>query len=228
MDEQKKIDTHKILTVVGIVLCCILTPMLIINCTLIIKSFVNKDEVPDFGGLLPLIVLTDSMYPEIKSGDIILCKTTEAEEVEEGDVIAFFDPAGNGTSVVTHKVIEVIGQGESLKFRTQGINNNAPDKDPVPADSLVGEYTGVRIAGAGKLALFMQTTAGLVVCVFIPLILLVGYDIIRRRMHDKNKNDDMEALKAELEALKAAKATEQKDTPQPPQQNDDDAPHEDA
>ena len=42
---------HKILTTLGIVLCIILIPILIINCTLIIKSYTNKDEVPSVGGI---------------------------------------------------------------------------------------------------------------------------------------------------------------------------------
>ncbi len=199
---------HKILTIVGIVMCVILVPILIVNCTLIIKSFVNKDKVPDFGGILPLIVLTDSMYPDIKSGDIIICHTAQAEDIAEGDVISFFDPAGKGTAVVTHKVIELIHENGEISFRTQGINNNTADRLPVPSKNLVGKYTGVRIPGAGNVALFMQTTAGFIVCVFVPLIALVGYDIIRRRMYEKTKGNDMAALMAELEALKAERASQ--------------------
>ena len=63
---------HNSLTIVGIIMCVILIPILIVNCTLIVKSFINKEDVPDFGGYLPLIVLTDSMYPEIKGGDLIV------------------------------------------------------------------------------------------------------------------------------------------------------------
>ena len=43
---------HKALTIIGIVMCVILVPILIVNCTLLVKSFINKDEVPDFGGTL--------------------------------------------------------------------------------------------------------------------------------------------------------------------------------
>ena len=131
---------NKILTVIGAVLCVILIPILIVNCTLIVKSLVNKEDVPDFGGFLPLIVLTDSMYPEIKSGDLIFCKTVEAEEVNEGDVISFFDPAGNGSAVVTHKVERIEKENGKLSFVTKGINNNTEDRLPVPADNLVGKY----------------------------------------------------------------------------------------
>ena len=206
MDRKNVSRTNKTLTAIGIVLCVILVPILIVNCTLIVKSFVNKDEVPDFGGFLPLIVLTDSMYPDIKSGDLIFCKTVEAEDVRVDDVISFFDPAGNGTAVVTHKVVEIIEKDGETYFRTKGINNNTEDKDPVPAKNLVGKYTEVRIGGAGKVALFMQTTAGLVVCVVVPIILLVGYDLLRRKKYEQTKDQDVAALMAELEALKAANA----------------------
>ena len=211
MNDQSPSRKQTILTVIGIVLCVILIPILIVNCTLIIKSFINKDEVPDFGGVLPLIVLTDSMYPDIKSGDLIFCKTVDAKDVKVGDVISFFDPAGNGTAVVTHKVIEVIEKDGTRSFRTKGINNNTEDREPVPAENLVGKYTGVRMGCAGKVALFMQTTAGLVVCVVVPIVLLVGYDLIRRKKYEKTKNDDVAALMAELEALKAANAKKTED-----------------
>ena len=193
---------HKTLTIVGIVLCVILVPILIVNCTLIAKSFINKNEVPDFGGALPLIVLTDSMYPEIKSGDLIICKTVDPAEIRVGDVISFYDPAGNGTSVVTHEVIEILEEEGALSFRTKGINNNTADRLPVAADKVIARYTDVRIPGAGNLALFMQRTEGLILCVVVPIVLFVGYDVLRRRRYEKTKNDDVEALKAELEALK--------------------------
>ncbi len=205
MTKEKTSTAHKILSVIGVVLCIILVPILIINITLIIKSTTNKDEVPSVGGYLPLIVLTDSMYPEIKSGDLIICHTIDAESVQEKDVIAFFDPAGNGSSVVTHRVIEIVREDGKLLFKTKGDYNNVEDKTLVPAENLVGVYQ-TRIAGAGNIAMFMQTTTGLIVCVVLPIILLVGYDIIRRRLYEKKNKTDTDALLAELEALKAEKA----------------------
>lgn len=196
---------HKILTVIGILLCLVLVPILIINLTLIVKSY-TSDEVPSVGGHLPLIVLTDSMYPVIESGDLIICRNTDPEQVEQGDVISFFDPAGNGTTVVTHRVIEVTEKDGQLAWRTKGDNNNTEDRLLVTADKLVAVYEGTRLAGFGNVALFMQTTPGLIVCVVLPLCLLVGYDMIRRRIYEKASKNDTEALMAELEALRAMKA----------------------
>lgn len=198
---------NKSLTIIGIVMCVILIPILIVNCTLLIKSVINKEQVPDFGGTMPLIVLTDSMYPDIKSGDLIICKTVDAADVAVGDVISFYDPAGNGTSVVTHEVKAIdVDENGKINFTTKGTNNNAEDRLPVPEEKLIARYTGIRLAGAGNFAIFMQSTAGLIVCVVLPIVLFVGYDVIRRKVYEKNHGDDIESLKAELEALKAEKA----------------------
>ena len=217
MKKEKTTTTHKVFTIIGIVLCVILVPILIINITLIIKSYTNKDEVPGIGGISPLIVLTDSMDPKIKSGDLIFVHTIDGEDVKEKDIIAFFDPAGNGKSVVTHRVVEVIDDGDgTVSFRTRGDNNNTDDKVLVPEENLVGMYKG-RVPVAGHVAMFMQTTPGLIICVVLPIILLVGYDVIRRKMYDKNKQADTDALLEELERLKAEKAlkenSQNEDTP---------------
>ena len=197
---------HKLLTAIGTVLCVVLLPVLIINCILIVKSY-TSEEVPDVGGYLPLIVLTDSMYPAIESGDLIICHTAEPEEIRVGDVIAFFDPAGNGSSIVTHRVLEVTEEG----WRTKGDNNNTEDRLTVRPDDLVARYEGTRIAGAGNIALFMQTTPGLIVCVVLPLVVLVGYDAIRRRIYEKANRQDTDQLLAELEELRRLKAEKERE-----------------
>ena len=195
----------RVFTAIGIALCVILIPMLIANITMIIKSYTNKDEVPGFMGITPMIVLTDSMDPEIKSGDMIFCASVDASEIKEEDIISFFDPSSKNNTVVTHRVVEVIDQDGEIFYRTKGDINNVEDREPVPYEKVVGVYR-FRIAGFGNVAMFMQTVPGMIVCVLIPLVILVGYDIIRRRLYESNKEDTTKELLAELEALKAERA----------------------
>ena len=61
MADNKSTLGHRILTGVGIALCVILVPMLIINCTLLIKGWTNKDEVPSLFGYA-LYADTDCNY----------------------------------------------------------------------------------------------------------------------------------------------------------------------
>lgn len=210
-NKEKSTVSHKVLTAIGVILCIILIPILIINVTLIVKSYTNTEEVPTFGGYAPLIVLTGSMEPDIMSGDLIFVKQIDGKDVKERDVIAFFDPDGNGTSILTHRVEEIYEENGTLYFRTKGDANNTQDRLPVSADKLVGIYV-TRIGGAGNIAMFMQTTTGLIICVVVPLVLIIGWDIFRRKRYEKANQQDTEALLAELEALKAAKAEEQQNS----------------
>ena len=221
-NEKKKVSP---LTIIGIVLCVILVPILIVNVTMIVKGLVNKNQVPTFFGRAPLIVLTDSMSPLIKSGDLIVVKSVDPAEVKEGDVISFFDPASSGTAVVTHRVLVsddeqkaqmnlpnthntdniqgIQGSGDNLIFRTQGDNNNTEDKDPVPASKLVGVWTGTTLRGLGKVAMFMQSTPGLILCIGVPIVLLVAYELIRRQVYENARRQDTDELLKELEELRA-------------------------
>ena len=203
---QNKVDVkQRVLTIIGTILCLILLPVLIINLTLIAKSYIHKDEVPSVGGKFPMIVLTDSMYPVIEAGDLIICNTAEADEIRVNDVISFYDPMGSGTSVVTHRVLEIVTEDGEISFRTKGDNNNAEDTALVPADNLIGIYQS-RIAMVGHVAMFMQTTPGLIVCCVCPILLLVGYDMLRRRKFEKTQKQDTDALLRELEELRRMKA----------------------
>ena len=200
---------QKVLTIIGTILCIILLPILIINLTLIAKSYINEDEIPSLGGVFPMIVLTDSMYPQISAGDLIICNTLDPEDVRVDDVISFFDPMGSGTSVVTHRVLDIVEENGTLSYRTKGDNNNAEDQVLVPQDKLVGIYRN-RIPGLGHVAMFMQTTPGLILCVVCPVLLMVGFDMLRRKKYEKAKQQDTDALLAELEALRALKAEKEK------------------
>ena len=192
-----------VLTTIGIILCVILAPVLIANLTMIVKSYVNADEVPSFGGYCPFIVLTDSMTPTINSGDLVIDKVvTDPSQVKKGDVISFFDPASKSNSIVTHRVVEIVSDSDGIAFRTQGDGNNTIDESVVPGKNVTGIYI-TKLSGMGHVVMFMQSTPGLVVCIALPILLLIGYDALRRRKYDKQQKTDTEALLKELEELRA-------------------------
>ncbi len=211
-ESKKSLIIHKTITIVGIVLCVILIPILLMNCILLVKGWTNDEEVPNIGGLFPMIVLTNSMEDEFGYGSMIFCKQVDPKELKVDDVITFFpvNEKGEVTSQITttHRIIEILEDGDKLSFRTQGDNNDTPDGNPVPAENVIGRYTDFHIEGLGNLALFMQSTTGLIVCVFLPLLIIVGYDIIRRQMYDKKHAEDKDELMKELEELRKLKASQ--------------------
>lgn len=202
--------TQKVVNIIAIILCVILIPILVMNCVLIVKGLISPNEVPSVFGKIPLIVLTESMDPEIKSGDLIICDEIDPSELKVDDVISFFDPDGSGKTIVTHRIIEVETNAKTgkLAFRTKGDNNNIEDRLSVPEENIVGIWTEVRFWQLGRILLFSQSTLGMILLVFVPIAAFVVYEILMRRKQDKAKQSDIDQLRAELEAMKAAQASD--------------------
>lgn len=208
---KEKIPTKRVvINIVAIAVCVLLLPILIINCTLLLKSVFSPDEVPTIFGRAPLVVLTESMEPTIKSGDLIVCDKVDGKNVKEGDVISFFDPDSKGTAVVTHRVVkvEVDEKTGAISFRTKGDNNNLEDRTSVPVENLVGiwkENGALNLfRGLGSVVLFMQSTWGFVVCIVLPLAAIAIVWFINNKKKKQAQEEDVKALRAELNALKSA------------------------
>lgn len=184
----------RISSVIGLILCIILIPLLIINLTIIVKSFAYPDKVPNFMGFKPLIVLSNSMNPSIEMGDIVLDKMVDTDALQVGDIISFRQ---GPTTVITHRIKEIkVAANGTKEFITQGDANNTPDQDPVPVDSVEGKVL-TNVHRIGNAALFMQSRAGMLIFIVVPLLLLVLFDIFRRRK--QNYNDKMETAELEKE-----------------------------
>ena len=193
--------TNQIITILIGCFCVICTVALIINCTLIVKTMINKQEIPSFGGVFPLIVLSDSMHPKIQSGDLIICYK-DSEDIEVGDIVTFYDPSSMKSTLVTHRVIDTVLENGVVSLKTKGDANNKEDESTVLLNDVVGVYKA-RIPLLGHLALFMQSKTGLVICSVIPLVGIIIYIMLSKKRNDELNKHDMEVLKVELAQLKA-------------------------
>lgn len=187
----KKI-ARRVFTVVGVVVCVLLLLLVLCNVTLIIKSYVNPNEIPSLFSISQMYVFTDSMAPAIRGNDLIFIKKVAPQTIAVGDVIAFYDPQSEEEMLIAHRVTDIITdeQGD-ISFFTKGDNNEGADIFAVPADNLVGKYV-FRLRGMGKVAMFLQSTAGVIVSVSIPLFLLVGFELLnyihRAKLQDGASN----------------------------------------
>lgn len=183
----------------GIFVSVLLVLVLVVNVTIIVKSYIHPDRVPDFLGYKPFIVLSGSMEPAIHAGDLIITRVTEPEHIAEGDIIAF---RADKNVIVTHRVTDV-QTGEGLTFLTKGDANTGADARAVGAGEMEGIYL-CRLAGVGNFAMFLQTPLGMLLFVITPLCLFILYDVASRNRRGK-KGDREAELEAELAALRAAK-----------------------
>ncbi len=203
--ESKKNTAHRIMSVIGIVLCVVFGFLLACNLTIIVKGSLNPDRPPSIFGVTPMVVLTDSMSgtakDHIESGDLIFVEKADPDKLEVGDVISFFE---EGTrTVVTHRIVEKkYSEDGSPFFITKGDANNIADDQPVTVDRIIGVYVS-RVPGVGHFALFLQTPTGMLVFIGIPLLAFIIYDILRRQHYANKEKASKDALEEELIRLRA-------------------------
>ena len=167
------------------------------NLTIVIKSYINPDKVPDFFGIKPFVVTTTSMEPEINGGDLVITKTIDPAELKEGDIISFKD----GDSIVTHKIIKLTEKDGEPVFVTKGVANNAEDENRVRYSQVESIYL-FKISGLGHFSMFMQTPQGVLVFVGIPLCGFLIYDVVRRLLNDRREKEKDNKMKAEIRRLR--------------------------
>ena len=205
-DGRKKTPVYsKVFTVLGIILCIILLPILILNIFMIISGMSgDKNTLPNVGGYSPLIVQSGSMSGTIEEGDLIIVHAIDdasRKDLKKDEIVTFHDKIENG-SLVTHRIIgqETDKKGE-LVYITKGDANDSPDPQRLAPERIAAVYC-FRIPFLGGAAMFMQTVPGLIVCIIFPLGLFLIYDIIRRRSIAKASQLENERLLAELNELK--------------------------
>ena len=89
------------------------------------------------GDIIPLAVLSGSMDPMMRVGDMIIVAKVNPEAVEPGDIIAFKDPAGRKNIIITHRVIAYDEDGGG--FKTKGDACEDPDQFIVKQEDVVGK-----------------------------------------------------------------------------------------
>lgn len=202
---EGKSKSGLIANIIGIVLCVLLLPFVIVNITITIRTFLNPYEVATVLGRGMLIVDTGSMRApdaedhgnwdpawetglfDIHENDLLIMRTTDPATISRGDIIAFYDHRG---IVVTHRVIafDVDDNGARL-YITQGDANNVQDQAPVPEARVAGLIVH-NISGGGRVVQFIGQPLVTVVVIAIPLALMFGWDALRKVLLKSKGNQE--------------------------------------
>jgi signal peptidase I len=149
----------------------ILFAVLIFMVVVVVSSKASGGEPEAFGYQLKT-VLSGSMEPGIQTGSIIAVKPGgDMTRFEKGDVITFHQEEN---MLVTHRVAEVIKNGDQVMYRTKGDNNKTEDLNPVLSENVVAEYTGFTVPYVGYFMDFTNSKNGAFLFI-IPGILLLIY-----------------------------------------------------
>ncbi len=126
------------------------------------------------GNFKLLTVESGSMEPAIKRGAIVVVKPES--DYHKGDVITVVEPANPKISL-THRIVEIEEQKESIFYTTKGDANEAPDTEKRPKENVVGKVL-FSIPLVGYPVAFAKTRDGLLILVIIPATVIIYSELM--------------------------------------------------
>ena len=176
--EKENQRIHTIGRIISVIIYIILIPMIIFNFTLIIKSFINPKETPNFFGYKSFVIVSGSMEPTIMTGVAIFVKEVPEKEIRKDDIIAF----SQGETIVTHRVIEIIEENGVKRYKTKGDNNNTEDREKITYEQVEGKYQ-FKINQFGTIIKILKSKITLAILV----IMIVIISCYRSKMEKKRE-----------------------------------------
>lgn len=192
---MKKQRLFSLLRLLGL---CVLAAVIGINVYTFNASRLVGNAFPMPLGFGLSVVLSGSMEPELSTGDLLL--VVAREEYKPDEVVVFLD----GRSAVVHRIISMDGD----TVITQGDANNQKD-EPISTELICGKVV-LAIPLIGYLVSVIKTPLGTL------LILALAVWLLNRsfRRDQKEKTEQLDMIRAEIEKLKAENADKAEKTEQ--------------
>lgn len=153
----------------------------------VFMSLISKNDSPrtkGIAGYRPLIVLSGSMAPAMKPGELIISKGISAREIRVGDIITFRTPRSPADvrhpldTLTTHRVVRIEQKADRILFETKGDANRNKDAWQVPAVSVVGRLVAT-IPFLGWIMAWARTSWGFISLIIVPGIIVIVIELRR-------------------------------------------------
>lgn len=150
------------------------------------KVFPNN---PSAFGFRTYSIITKSMEPVLKKGDVILVQERNTSSYKVGDIITFKGTSGDlKGKIVTHEIVGIKLENGKNIFYTKGIQNISEDP-AVYENEILGKYI-YKFKFFSLIERIMDTKIGFILIIIIPLGYIYFYeirDIIKDVKNIKNK-----------------------------------------
>lgn len=145
---------------------------LILFCLLIFTVFTfisSKSNIIE--SIRSMVVMSGSMEPVLPIGSVVYAQKKLG--YDKGDIITFKD---NSENFVTHRIVDFTYGENGTTYITKGDANNSSDTLRVSSANITGKIVFI-IPFIGRLILFLNTLPGLLVFIFLPTLLVIGFEL---------------------------------------------------
>lgn len=146
---------------------------LCVSLLFIIAFFYFAPSLKVFNFTKPLVIMSGSMEPNLKTGSLVFISKTESYKVN--DIITFTNP-DMPSQKITHRVVNIKDSGETKVYKTKGDANEESDSETIKGGDILGEVV-FSIPLLGYLVFFAKTRTGVVFLVLIPSAIFVFFEL---------------------------------------------------
>lgn len=165
----------------------------------------SKNRPAEIFGYSFAVVVSNSMYPEIKIGDLIIVKSCEIEQMAVGQNAVFIGDVGNlHDQCIVHRVEEInpitdsAGNLCGVSLVTKGIANDLPDENQVYASNFIGREI-FHSSALGSIFSFLKKPLNwlYILVILIAMAVIIGQikRIVKIRRQQKTENKDSDTIK---------------------------------
>ncbi|OQA52569.1 MAG: Signal peptidase I W [candidate division WS2 bacterium ADurb.Bin280] len=138
--------------------------------------------LPFEGNYKTFAVMSGSMRPTIDVGSLVFAREQKTYQIN--DIVSFDSDQSSKTQIVTHRIVEIVGDGPLFLFKTKGDANDYADGILIPSSAVRGRVVFVApkigyVLGATK------TLPGLIIIIIIPSTIIVYEEM--KKIHSKVK-----------------------------------------
>lgn len=164
-------------TIINILLVVVIVIAAI--CTFVSFVTTSGNGVPNILGVQLLSIQTDSMYPELKAGDLAIdTPVKDPSKLRPKDIITYWTVIDGERVLNTHRIVNIYDGGGYLIFETKGDNNTNVDPLTVHESEVIGQYK-FKISGLGKTFDYLQTSTGFFLVVLLPVLLFFIFNLVQ-------------------------------------------------
>ena len=144
----------------------------------IINLILSFEENTHILGIYMFNIVSGSMEPTLEINDVVIVQRCAVSKLRKGDIITFQQEG----RTISHRILDITQENGTIKFQTQGDNNEIPDSDKIEPGQVYGKVL-FRVKKIGKIVNYIQNARGIISIVIFTIIV---YILVSLR--DKQKN----------------------------------------
>ena len=166
--------------------------LVIVNLTILGMKLVGEE--PSIFGYHIYYIASGSMEPTINTGEVIVGKEVDIEDLEVEDIVTFYGTNGSlKGKIITHRIIKVYEEDGQIYIVTKGDATGQED-DPIPATDVISVML-FKIPLVGEIVKLISNKYGFLFIIVIPLgIILVKQVIDFVKAIKTEESEDTEKL----------------------------------